>query len=153
MMTSQDILLELCRCALWGTKPDISAQNGMGTESCTGPYWNKVMKLAQQQTLLGLLAEAVPAVDSEFQPDTETKNKLLGKAFRIHQSHMLLNRTVAKLKLMMDQAGIDTVLFKGQGLAQNYPNPYSRNCGDIDMYVGERNFLKAMDLLEPEIHH
>ena len=147
MTLEQSILLELCRCALWGTRPEINAEAG------TKPDWSKAMKLAQQQTLLGLMAKAMPAVDREMQPDEELKKKLLSKAFMIHQSHLLLNRTIASLKQMMDEAGIDTVLFKGQGLAQNYPDPFSRCCGDIDLYVGERNFLKAMDLLEPEVRH
>ena len=71
----------------------------------------------------------------------------------IYRSHALLNGKLAQVRELMDSANIRSVLFKGQGVALNYPNPLSRQCGDIDLYVGEKNFLKGMDLLEPGVEH
>lgn len=143
MMEAQETLLALLRSALWGVPCIMESR----------PDWDKVMKLAEQQTVNGLLAEAVMHVPEEFRPDAAARLKLHSKVTRIYQSHALLNRKVAEVKRIMDEEGIRSVLFKGQGLALNYPNPLSRQCGDIDLYVGERNFLKAMDIMEPDKEH
>ena len=141
MKNSQEILLKLIRTALWG--PDRQALQ-------SPPQWDKVLLLAGQQTVLGLVAEAVPSLPEQFRPDPQTMNRLRGVATNICRSHSLLNRKVADLKTCLDSHDIHSVLFKGQGVALNYPNPLSRQCGDIDMYVGEKNFEKALRILLPD---
>lgn len=143
MKASQDILLSLVRNALWGTPCDLTSR----------PDWDKVLYLARQQTVTGLVAEAVPGLPEEFQPDAGQKLKIHSAAMGIYRSHALLNGKLAQVRKLMDSADIRSVLFKGQGVALNYPNPQSRQCGDIDLYVGEKNFLKGMDLLEPGVVH
>ncbi len=143
MDANHEILLKLVRCSLWGTEPGLEHK----------PDWERVLSLAEQQTLTGLVAEAVPKLPKEFQPDSSLKFKLHARVTKIYQSHALLNRKVAQIKQFMDAHGIHSVLFKGQGMALNYPNPLSRQCGDIDLYVGDRHFLDAMNILEPEESH
>ena len=143
MKASQDILLSLVRNALWGTPCHLTAM----------PDWDKILCLARQQTVAGLVAEAVPGLPEEFQPDAGLKVKLHSTVMRIYRSHALLNDKLAQVRRLMDENGIRSVLLKGQGIALNYPNPLSRQCGDIDLYVGEKNFLKGMDLLEPGLEH
>lgn len=141
MTESQSFLLTLVRMALWGGEESLPADL---------PDWQEVLALAKKQTLLGLVAEAVPMLPEGLQPDPQTKLQLHAAAMRIMSSHALLNRKVADIKTRMDSYGIHTVLFKGQGVALNYPNPQSRQCGDIDLYVGEKNFARALELLNPE---
>lgn len=141
MKNSQDTLLKLIRISLWGAEADVLS---------LPPDWSKVLRLARQQTLLGLVAEALPYLPNEFRPDLKTTEKLRSLAINICMTHSLLNRKLADLKTLLDVNGIDSVLFKGQGVALNYPNPLSRQCGDIDMYVGEKNFAKALVLLKPD---
>ena len=141
MTESQSFLLTLVRMALWGGEESLPADL---------PDWQEVLALAKKQTLLGLVAEAVPMLPEGLQPDPQTKLQLHTAAMRIMSSHALLNRKVADIKTRMDSYGIHTVLFKGQGVALNYPNPQSRQCGDIDLYVGEKNFARALELLNPE---
>lgn len=141
MTESQSFLLTLVRMALWRGEESLPADL---------PDWQEVLALAKKQTLLGLVAEAVPMLPEGLQPDPQTKLQLHAAAMRIMSSHALLNRKVADIKTRMDSYGIHTVLFKGQGVALNYPNPQSRQCGDIDLYVGEKNFARALELLNPE---
>lgn len=143
MDRQHEILLAIVRCALWGTSPSVTS----------APDWSVILKLAEQQTLTGLVAEAVPHLPSEYQPPASDRVKLQSKVMRIYQSHALLNRKVAQTNEFLRSNGIRTVLFKGQGIALNYPNPLSRQCGDIDLYVGQEQFLKAMDILEPDKEH
>lgn len=141
MMTeSQSFLLTLVRMALWGGNEPLPDSR---------PDWQEVLALAKKQTLLGLVAEAVPMLPESLQPDKQLKLQLVAVAMRIMSSHALINRKVAEIKTRMDAYGMHTVLLKGQGTALNYPNPLSRQCGDIDLYVGESNFARALELLLP----
>lgn len=139
MKDSRDILLALVRNALWGTPCELKER----------PDWSELIGLARQQTVSGLIAEAIPGLPENIQPDMKERMQLHSVVTRIYQSHSMLNRKLAQVKDLFEGNGIRSVLFKGQGLALNYPNPLSRQCGDIDIYVGEKNFLKAMDILEP----
>lgn len=140
MEESKNFLLSLVRMALWKNQEHLPEFM---------PDWNKVISLAKKQTLVGLVADVVPLLPEHLQPDQNTKVKLHVTAFRIMSSHSLLNRKLVEVKERMDANGIHTVLFKGQGVALNYPNPLSRQCGDIDLYVGEENFMKVMKILAP----
>ena len=140
MKETRDFLLSLVRLALWRDSEILPE---------TRPDWDEVLALAQKQTVVGLVADAVPLLPERLQPDSQTRMKIHAMAMRIISSHSLLNRKVADIKIRMDSYGMHTVLFKGQGIALNYPNPLSRQCGDIDMYVGERNFARALELLDP----
>ena len=56
----------------------------------------------------------------------------------------------------LEQADIYPVLLKGFALAQLYPQSHLRQWGDIDVYVGERNYYKACEVLResfPGIEH
>lgn len=143
MKDARDIFLALVRNALWGTPCELKER----------PDWPVLAGMARQQTLSGLIAETISGLPEDMQPDMKTKMQLHSVVTRIYQSHSMLNRRLAQVKTLLDDNGIRSVLFKGQGLALNYPNPLSRQCGDIDIYVGEKNFLKAMDLLEPGVPH
>lgn len=54
------------------------------------------------------------------------------------------------------KADIHPVLLKGFGLAQYYPQPYLRQWGDMDVYVGQANYHKGCKVLRetfPEATH
>ena len=63
------------------------------------------------------------------------------------RSHALLNRTLAVAVKLLRQNGIHPVLLKGQGVATNYIAPYLRMCGDIDLYIGQRDYDKACEVV------
>jgi len=128
-------LLELVRSSLW-ERP----ATGLPEEV----DWAKVYTLARQQTLLGLLADAVRRLPQERKPDTEMVQKLQVFCMRNIQSHMLITNRLAGSLEILRSAGVEPVLFKGHGLAINYPDPMSRQCGDIDLYVGKKDYDKAV---------
>lgn len=140
MTESQSFLLSLVRMALWGVHESLPVHT---------PDWKDVFNQAYRQTLLGIVADAVPMLPSDLQPDAQTRQKLYAVATKIALTHPLLNRKVADIKTRMDNIGINCVLLKGQGTALNYPNPQSRQCGDIDLYVGDENFIPVLKHLTP----
>lgn len=63
-------------------------------------------------------------------------------------------QTQAKLQIVLEQAwkalenaGIDAVLMKGAGLAALYPNPFMRQWGDIDLFVGKEQYHPACKVM------
>ena len=132
-------LLEILRSALWGTP--VTVLNGFDD-------WNGLFAAAKKQSVLGLVANVVlndSSVSSLIPNDMKAKIK----AFTMTNvaTHNLVNNTLLKVVDVLEQAGIPFVLLKGQAMARNYPLPELRACGDIDMYVGQENYLRACELL------
>ena len=109
-----------------------------------------MFSLAKSQSVLGLVANAVLS-------DAEVANRIPAdvqkslKAFVMSNmaTHSALNNTVVRVVALLDDAGVQSVLLKGQGSARNYPVPELRQCGDIDLYVGEENYARVHELLVP----
>ena len=56
----------------------------------------------------------------------------------------------------LERADIHPVLLKGLALAQYYPQPHLRQWGDIDLYVGQKQYhlaCKVLDATFPEADH
>ena len=110
--------------------------------------WGKVFALAKAQSVLGLVANAVLS-DAEAARRIPADAQKRLKAFLMSNmaTHSMLNNTLIRVVSLLDEAGVRSVLLKGQGLARNYPVPELRQCGDIDLYVGEENYLKSCELI------
>ena len=63
-------------------------------------------------------------------------------------AHASANKVLAQLAKALGERGIKPVLLKGQGIASYYATPYLRQCGDIDLYVGEAAYEEACNVLE-----
>jgi hypothetical protein len=64
---------------------------------------------------------------------------------RIEQRNRVMNHELAEMVRRFDSEGIRVVLLKGQGNALMYHHPLRRQCGDIDLYVGRKDYQKACD--------
>lgn len=140
MNVHEQNLLSLLRTALWSRTADASLWR-------EAPDWRTLLRLADKQTVTGLLYDAILSLPAEQQPDGELLRTLHLHTVRTAQSHQLLNATLAEIVSRLRTEGIRTVLLKGQGVARNYPNPLRRGCGDIDLYVGEPEYTRTCRLL------
>lgn len=119
---------ELLRCGLWQRPAD-------GSLLRAPIDWNKVIAMAHHQTVVGVVAEAVAALPSELQPSQEIMGRLHRDLSFNVRNHARLNEVLAEVYTILQREGINGVLLKGQGLVSNYPNPFMRQCGDIDIYI------------------
>lgn len=138
----------LLRAGLW----DKPIEENLFSESFDS---NIILKMASMQTVSGILFDGISKLPIDKQPPTSLMRKLYQTTLRIEQSHELLNNTIEKIVPALQKEGVRPILLKGQGVAQNYPNPLRRQCGDIDLYVGQKDCEKAMGILlsigaEPE---
>lgn len=139
-MTNENAFFDILRSSLWRTAVTIPSDFA---------GWRQVLTLAKSQSVSGLVANAIlsnPDLASRI-PD-EAQKRLKTFLMSNMATHSLLNRTLIRVVTLMKDAGINPVLLKGQGLAQNYPLPELRQCGDIDMYVGVEDYSKACRLID-----
>ena len=140
MTIAQKQFLELLRAGLWGTPADPSLfQEGVD--------WQTILRIAHQQTTSILVADGISTLPDKLCPPKSQIYKLAIKRTDNTLTHQLLNSTINQITTIFNAEGIPSVLLKGQGVAQNYRIPESRMCGDIDLYVGKKNFLRAYDIL------
>lgn len=134
---------ELLKAGLWGTKPDLSLFKGEID-------WKELYKCARKQALFGVIFDGVQELPQEMMPERSIYLQWCNATLQIEDNNRLLNRELKNVYDLARKNGITAVLFKGQGVAQNYRNPLHRNCGDIDLYIGEKDFEKMNSLLRKE---
>ena len=104
--------------------------------------WQQLYSFATKQTIIGICFDGIERLGEEY-PEELKKNPIerdllmtwMGAAQQIRRQNMKLNGVAAKLYSKFREDGLRCCILKGQGNALMYPNPYSRNPGDIDVWV------------------
>lgn len=136
-MNKKDIKWAILRMGLWQRYEEINV---------SAIDWNQLLAWAKKQTLLGILFDGIMMLPAEQRPDEGTMMKLTMWMAKNRQTHIRLNHQAAKMMNILAEHDIPSMLLKGQGIAQEYLSPESRQCGDIDLYIGKGNYKKACDL-------
>ena len=141
MTLPQQQFLELLRSGLW-SKP-ANAELFRGEVD-----WKSIIRIAVEQTVQVIVADGIETLPKEIWPAKEVMLKLMMVRIKTEQMHKLLNGTLNQVVTALNENNIPSVLLKGQGVAQNYPKPASRMCGDIDLYTGVENYAQACEIIE-----
>ena len=104
--------------------------------------WQNLYTFASKQAILGFCFDGIKRLGKEY-PEELKQNPIgrellmtwMGKAQQIHRQNMKVNAVAGKLFSMLREDGLRCCILKGQGNALKYPNAYSRNPGDIDVWV------------------
>lgn len=122
-----------------------------------GMDWQLLYEFASKQALLGFCFDGIERLGKEF-PEVLKQNPIrrdvlmvwMAKAQQIRRMNMNVNVVAAKVYRQLTQDGMACCILKGQGNALMYGNPYSRNPGDVDVWLnaprevimeyGRRNF-------------
>ena len=107
-----------------------------------GMDWQELYSFASKQALLGLCFDGIERLGKEY-PEELKRNPIgrellmnwMGKAQQIRRQNMKVNVVAGKLFSMLRLDGLRCCILKGQGNALMYPNAYSRNPGDVDVWV------------------
>ena len=107
-----------------------------------GMNWQLLYGFASKQALLGLCFDGLERLGMEY-PEELKQNPIdrnllmtwMGAAQQIRRQNMKVNGVASKLYSMLKGDGLRCCILKGQGNALMYPNPYSRNPGDIDVWI------------------
>ena len=104
--------------------------------------WRQLYSFATKQTIIGICFDGIKRLSEEY-PEELKKNPIerdllmtwMGVSQQIRRQNMKVNGVAAKLYSMLREDGLRCCILKGQGNTLIYPNAYSRNPGDIDVWV------------------
>lgn len=108
----------------------------------------QIYRLAQEQSVIGLLASGLGRVSGREVPK-QIALALAGEVLQLEKKNMAMNRFVASTIDKLSAANINAFLVKGQGVAQCYEKPLWRSCGDVDLLLDDYNYKRAKDYLVP----
>ena len=125
------------------------------TQCPTPDEWTRMFQQAQIQALVGVLYQAVTHLPQEQKPPTQILLKWTALAEAVNGLNLLMNAESARLTTLFESQGHHTAILKGQANARLYPDPLSRQPGDIDIYVdgGKENvtdMLLRIGMLQSE---
>lgn len=137
---SEDICIRLVKSSLWGCHVEVP-------ESFDD--WSNVLRIARKQSVLPAVGNrmlADPRIAETLSSGLQTKIRsfVMGNMLM----HQKINRALLTAKERLENHGVPPVLLKGQGVACNYPDPYLRQCGDIDFFVGEAKYEAAYEVFQ-----
>ena len=124
---------ELLKAGLWERQPVMNAK-------LSNEQWTEVMKYAKQQALFGVLFDGIERLPFELQPNKDITLKWFWKVKKIEQFNRFQNHILVEFVSRLRERNVHALLLKGQSYAALYPNPLHRQCGDIDLYIGQENY-------------
>ena len=151
MNKSETAFLELLTAGLWGRE----VREEMLRDSDVD--WERVVELARQQTVVGIVGEAMSQLPRGVMP-RPLYLQMLKEVMKVEEENTRMNMLVPVLFRTLDQLGVQSWLLKGQGVAQCYENPLRRTSGDIDVFFSiDGEYEKAREdflrHLKPEDVH
>lgn len=131
---NQQVFFSLLRAGLWEKESDLLTYSGIN--------FSEVYSLAEQQSVVGLIAAGLGHV-KEVKIPKEDVLTFARVALQLEQMNLSMNAFIEVLIKRMRDAGIYSILVKGQGIAQCYEKPLWRACGDVDLLLSESDYEKA----------
>ena len=141
MTKEEALLLELVLVGL-GVKNEISHIPSPGE-------WSRLFELSQVQAVAGLAFVGVQRLgEQRCKPPFELLMEWIGLAEQIKSQNEIHRNVLKKTLLCLKSHNRDVAFIKGLVVGARYPNPFCRQCGDIDFVVAEKDFTKTLDALD-----
>ena len=110
--------------------------------------FSAILDLAEEQSVVGLVAAGIEHI-TDGKPAKKDVLQFIGRTVQLEQRNQAMNYFIGVMVDKMQEAGIYTVLVKGQGVAQCYERPLWRACGDVDFFLDDKNYNLAKVFLTP----
>ena len=116
--------------------------------------WARLYSMARQQTLVGVLNDAVHQLPANQLPpenllqEWDEATAKIGRVYHMHEQH------IVELEELLGRMGLHGCILKGTSLAHLYPTPERRMCGDIDVWIAgtHDSILEAFDKADIPIY-
>ena len=108
----------------------------------------EVLRLSEEQSVVGLVAAGIEHIVDK-KPQKKDVLQFIGRTVQLEQRNQAMNFFIGVLVEKMREAGIYSVLVKGQGVGQCYERPLWRSCGDVDLFFDAENYERANGFLTP----
>ncbi len=132
--------IALVKAGLWEQEVKLSSFDDID--------FSEIDQLAQEQSVVGLVAAGIERVTDIKAPQQEVLN-IVGSTLQLEQRNRILNEFVVWLTERLREEKVSALLVKGQGVAQCYERPLWRAAGDIDLLLDTENYENAKKVLFP----
>ena len=107
--------------------------------------WNAIYSLAAKHSLSGVVFYGIQKAG--VKPPFELLMQWVAESEIIRRRNEIANKTVVKVSQYFEKRGFRGCILKGQGNTLNYPDPYIRACGDIDIWLegGREKIMNMVD--------
>lgn len=136
----QKQFFSLIRAGLWNTPADASLFD-VQTD------WHQLYRIAKMQTVAGIVFDGLQTLPTDKRPERNLYLKWCNQLLQIEENNRALNFQLHHIYEFLRLNEIEPVLLKGQGIAQNYLHPLHRQPGDIDLYIGKKDYARINKLL------
>lgn len=140
LTNNQQVFFALIQAGLWEKDVQLASFDTIDLK--------EVYRLAEDQSVIGLVAAGLEHVVDIKLPKIEVL-QFVGQALQLEQRNTAMNAFIADTVEKMNSHDINTLLVKGQGIAQCYERPLWRASGDVDFFLSQENYLKAKEYLLP----
>ena len=135
----EDALFTLLRLGLGAVEPQ-PLEVALSPED-----WERLYSLAAEQSVLGIAYAGAARLPKDAQPPLELALQWASDAEAVRGHNRMLNAEASRLTQFFAAVGRKTAILKGPANAMLYPDPLSRQCGDIDIWVeGGRESVLAL---------
>ena len=110
--------------------------------------WLALIQAAGRQTVTGLLYHAAEHFPEGSRISERVLFTLLGEVNKIANRNLKLGEVEKEVMDILRRGGLNPVVMKGSTCAARYPSPELRTGGDIDLYIPEGEFQRALELLK-----
>ena len=100
--------------------------------------WEALYDEAERQTIVGVLLDGLERLPAEQLPPVLVKLQWIGIVRVMEEEYRMHCERAVELTRRFRAVGFRSCILKGIGLAQFYPHPERRQCGDIDFWVDGR---------------
>ena len=142
----QETYLALLRAAIWDTDVQIDLHPD---------EVSKIVQLAAFQGTGPLVYDQLLKMP-DLEISAELRMQMKQQCMMSMMRQQVMMPILSKAWTALEEADIHPVLLKGLALAQYYPQPHLRQWGDIDLYVGQKQYHDACAVLReafPEAKH
>ena len=143
MLKQQKIFFEFLRFCI-GSSKEIPG-------SLKEADWKELYAIAKKQALLGVLFYGIRRLPKDLATEQKLLMQWMVMAEQIRKQNIRLFLDSVKVCKNFENKGFANCIFKGQGNALLYPDPYMRTPGDIDIYLagGRKRVMQYINKVCP----
>lgn len=97
--------------------------------------WDALYDFSEKQCITGVLYPGMEKLAKIKKPSMTVMGNWYARKDMIRELNEFMNQNAVTVYNQFKKDGLRGCILKGQGAAMLYPNPYSRNPGDIDIWV------------------
>lgn len=140
---NKDAFITILNAGFWETPPSSVSFGILDNRN-----WNELIILAQKHNVVSIFYDGILLLPKEYQPQQKLMRNLLIYVMNNEKTYVQINEVLKDFTRLLTQQNIPSVLLKGQGIANEYLHPNHRTCGDIDLYVGEKLYKQACQIVD-----